>query len=109
MCYSRPEGPACVETCPAKALTFGNIADIKTAMGAYAYKAGDGHMFWASRKPFTAPTTDPYIEDHISPMFDRLIKAPVAKALLLPTLLLGGTYALYRRREQLEAETKETL
>lgn len=111
MCYSRAGGPACVETCPAKALTFGNIATIKglPAYASAAYKAGDGHMFWASSKPFAAPTTDPYIEDHISPMLERLVKSPVSKALVLPALLFGGIYALYRRRITIASELKQAV
>lgn len=101
--------PECVATCPGKALKFDTLTNIKASAGyaSAAYKAGDGRMFWASSKPFTPPTTDPYIEDHITPMFGRFVKAPVAKALVLPTLLFGGLFALYNRRFVLAEEQRE--
>ncbi len=109
MCNGRTGGPACAETCPAKALTYGTMTQVNAKMAGYKYKVGDGHMFWVSNKPFNPPTTDPYIEDHISPMLGRLMNAPVSKALVLPTLMFGGLYALYRRRLELAGEPEEAI
>lgn len=121
MCKDRIGGPACVETCPAKALTYDTKANITAKLtdplnaAKYKVKVGgnfngnNGNMFWASSKPFNPPTTDPFIEDHISPMLGRLINAPVSRVLVLPTLLFGGIYALYRRRLELTSEPKEAI
>lgn len=104
LCYNRPEGPACVETCPAGALTYKTRDEIKALAAAYPYTAGDGHIIWASKKPFTAPASDPFIEDHISPMFGKIAGGSVSKLLTVPTLVAGGLYALYRRRLEVETE-----
>lgn len=121
LCYNQPNGPACVNTCPGKALTYDTVANIQAKLagtGSAGYSApgdgwmGEGHMFWARKSPgggamttFDPPTTDPYIEDHISPMFEKVLKSPVGPALAVPVLALGGLYALIRRRMTLsEAE-----
>ncbi len=119
LCYDQPGGPACVSTCPAKALTYDTLANIRAKVAADFSGIGDvwigeGHMFWARKSPgggvvatFTPPTTDPYIEDHISPMFDKVLRSPAAAGLAAPVLLLGGLFALYQRKIKL-AESDET-
>lgn len=113
---------ACVATCPGKALTYDTLANIQTKLnstGASGYNntgdawIGEGHMFWAMKSPgggayavLTPPTTDPYIEDHISPMFNKVLKSPVGAALAVPALLFGGLFAFFKRREAL-SEVKE--
>lgn len=112
MCYNRASGPACVETCPAKALKYDTLAAIQAYItanyGAGSVVQGTGHIFWASNNgTFDPPKTDPFIEDHISPMTGKVLKGPFAAMLSVPALLFGGLYALHRRREAL-AESKES-
>lgn len=97
--------PACVATCPMGALRFGEKSVILAYISANYTSVGgkvisaDGSSYWASKKfEVAAPTADPYIEDHISPMFTRLLGSPVGKALVAPTLVAAGLYALYQRR-----------
>lgn len=115
--------PACVATCPGGALSYRTLASITTPITGYLatnYSGtgdvwiGEGHMFWARKSPgggavasFDPPTTDPYIEDHISPMFNKVLKSPVGAALAVPALLLGGLLAFFKRRETL-SEINET-
>jgi len=113
MCYDRVEAgklPNCVETCPAKAYTFdtySNIIDKINADG-FSYISGNDQFLWATRNTaFMSPKADPFVEDHISPMVDRLLSGPFSKAFLVPTAVVGGLYALYRRRMTLAEE--ETL
>ncbi len=113
LCYNQANGPACVNTCPGKALTYDTVANIQTTLSDHYSATGDvwigeGHMFWARKSPgggaigtFDPPTTDPYIEDHISPMFNKVLKSPVGAALAVPALLFGGLFALFKRREAL--------
>lgn len=113
--------PACVETCPAKALSYDTVANIQAkcnlaTVDGYGQTGdvwlGEGHMYWASKNKagvwatFNPPTTDPYIEDHISPMFDKVLKSPVGPALAVPAVFLGGLYAIIKRRMKL-AEAEE--
>lgn len=120
LCYNNPGGPECVKTCPAKALKYDTLANIKAILSATGKDGygnpgdswiGTGHVFWARKSPgggvvatFTPPTTDPFIEDHISPMIEKVLRSPVGPALGIPALLLGGFYALYRRKETLAEE-----
>ncbi len=109
--------PACVNTCPGKALSYDTLTNINAkvrlnAASGYGQPGdvwiGEGHMFWGRKSPgggalgtFNPPTTDPYIEDHISPMFNKVLKSPVGPALAVPALLLGGLFAFFKRRETL--------
>jgi hypothetical protein len=117
LCYDQANGPACVNTCPGKALSYDTVTNIKAKLNATGLNGysntgdvwvGEGHMFWARKSPgsgalgtFNPPTTDPYIEDHISPMFNKVLKSPVGAALAVPALLLGGLFAFFKRRETL--------
>jgi Fe-S-cluster-containing dehydrogenase component len=104
LCYNRPDGPLCVKTCPGGALTYDTRANIQTKLAAYAHTAGDGHVYWASNHYITPPTSDPFIEDHISPMVGSLSRISAGKSIALPTMALGGIYALYRRRMEISSE-----
>lgn len=109
--------PTCVYTCPAKAMkwdTRANIIAELTAMKAAAptdpitgrklfYAIGDGSMFWVSSKYIlTPPKADPFIEDHIAPMVSGLLSSPLAKAAVVPTLVVGGLMAISARRAENE-------
>lgn len=104
--------PACVYTCPAKAMTYDTrdhvVAWLQaeiTAGRVLAYH-GDGSMFWFSRKSvLVAPKADPFIEDHVSPMVSSLLSGPFAKAALVPTLVAGGLLALSARKAKIEGES----
>jgi Fe-S-cluster-containing dehydrogenase component len=104
--------PACVFSCPAKAMFYDtrqNIIDYingnRTTGEKFISYAGDGGMFWASRKYIIlAPKADPFIEDHVTPMVGSLLSGPFAKAALVPTLVAGGLLALSARRARLEEE-----
>jgi Fe-S-cluster-containing dehydrogenase component len=110
MCWERVEDgklPKCVATCPAKAYTFDTYSNIwdKLTADRYAYISGNDQFVWATRNTaFVSPKADPFIEDHISPMVDRLLSGPFSKAFLAPTAVVGGLYALYRRRVNIAEE-----
>lgn len=110
MCFDRVEAgkiPLCVETCPAKAYTFDTYDNIWNKMTAerYSYISGNDQFVWATRNTaFVSPKADPFVEDHISPMMDRLLSGPFSKAFLMPTAVVGGLYALYRRRVTIAEE-----
>lgn len=109
--------PSCVQSCPAKAMTwdtrdnvvkylrdpangYTNI-DGNGSIGWY----GNGSMFWASKKALLAPPkADPFVEDHLSPLVSGLFSSPLAKAAIVPTLLAGGLLALSARRTAIEEE-----
>ena len=106
--------PACVSSCPAKAMKWDTRANIYTYLEdpANGYIMadgtknwiGNGSLFWASKKTLLVPPkADPFIEDHIAPMISGLLTGPVAKAVLLPTLVVGGLMALSARRSNNEA------
>lgn len=113
MCKDRivaSKQPLCVETCPAKALTFGTKAFVTNYITAnnYTNAIGDGHIYWASKNVYyDPPTTDPFIEDHISPMFSRALKSPAGKLMVIPAAVFGGLYALYRRKVELATEAEK--
>lgn len=98
--------PACVFTCPAKAMSWDTQTNIRayinnTANG-FISAYGDGSMYWASRKfLLIAPKADPFVEDHITPLVSNLVSGPFAKAALVPTLLAGGLMAVIARRQRL--------
>lgn len=104
--------PACVATCPNGALKIGYRSEVedytRTHVDVYGQKfrsvAGNGSFYWASIKLFGVPTTDPLIEDHVVPMFTKLLAGPAGKALAVPAIALGGLYALYQRKQTLKAE-----
>jgi formate dehydrogenase iron-sulfur subunit len=108
--------PACVYTCPAKAMMYDTQANIVGMLNAGKALAttnpshiissqGDGGVFWFSRKyMLIAPKADPFMEDHISPMVSSLFSGPFAKAALVPTLVAGGLLALAARRAKIEEE-----
>lgn len=101
----RKHEPACVSSCPAKALKWDTRANILTALADYNLNGypnwiGDGSIFWASKKtPLGPPKADPFIEDHATPMVGDL-----AAKLIVPTLVVGGLAALSARRTRIEEE-----
>jgi hypothetical protein len=67
---------------------------------------GNGSMFWASRKTLLVPPkADPFVEDHVAPMVGSILGSPIAKAALLPTLVIGGLMAIGARKARIEAES----
>ncbi|MDI6821790.1 MAG: hypothetical protein QMD66_02785 [Actinomycetota bacterium] len=96
--YTGQRVTACVQACPNRALLMGDAADVARLAATYPYHQGDGSFYWASRLPFGPPTTDPYIEDHAVPMFQKLLASPAGKLLVVPTLIVSGIYGLYQRR-----------
>lgn len=111
---------ACAAACPRSAMVYDTKASITANYlnGQYVYTAGDGNMYWVSgpaadyktlgatefakKYAFTPPTSDPFVDDHISPLFERVLLSPAARLMAVPTLLVGGLYAVYRRRLELE-------
>lgn len=108
--------PACVQSCPAKAMYWDTTANVAAYVNyCLGLAAGDplrivsaygsGHMAWVSRKyALGAPKADPFIEDHVVPMVSGLLNSPFAKAALVPTLVAGGLLALSARRATIESE-----
>jgi Fe-S-cluster-containing dehydrogenase component len=107
--------PMCVMTCPAKAMIWdtrdnvlkylqANYSNVDGHPGSIGY-VGNGSIFWASKKSLLAPPkADPFVEDHLSPLATSLFSNPVAKAAIVPTLLIGGLLALSARRAENEGE-----
>lgn len=102
--------PACVSSCPAKAMKWDardNI--IKYLEDNYVLAdgtrnwVGGGSMFWASHSLYTLapPKADPFIEDHIAPMATSLLSGG---RMILPTLVVGGLAALSARRSRIETD-----
>jgi len=98
-----PNVPACVQACPNRALLFGLKDEVAAKAATYPYRQGDGSFYWASKSQFGPPTTDPYIEDHAVPMFQKLLASPAGKLLVVPTLVVSGLYGLYQRRLALQS------
>ena len=104
--------PACVFTCPAKAMKWDTQANILAYLRdpANGYVAtvggpwlgsvvGAGSLYWASKKVVLAPPkADPFVEDHLAPAASGLLSSPIAKAAIIPTILVGGLMALSARR-----------
>jgi len=104
--------PACVYTCPAKAMHYDTVSNILALLANPSQKwmsfAGSGNMFWASKKAVIAyPKADPLVEDHLSPMAG-LLSGPFARAAVVPTLVVGGLLALSARRAKIESEELES-
>lgn len=112
----RAHEPACVSTCPAKAMKWDSrdniLAYLNDPANGYTLSdgtknwLGNGSMFWASSKVLLVPPkADPFIEDHVAPVAESLLTGPIAKAALLPTLVIGGLMALSARRSRNEEES----
>jgi ferredoxin len=104
--------PACVASCPAKAMTWDSLANIEAYLGnpANGFNGnwiGNGSMKWASRSssPVIAPKADPFIEDHITPMVSSMVSG--SGKLMIPALLLGGFAVVSMRRSKVQAEVNE--
>ncbi len=104
--------PACVSSCPAKAMRWDSKANILAYLNdsSNGYKLangtqnwiGNGAMYWASKKVLlTPPKADPFIEDHIAPMASSMLSGG---RLVVPTILLGGLAALSARKESVKSE-----
>ena len=104
-------------TCPAKAMKWDTRDNILAYLNAnYRYGPdgvsqgyqGNGSLFWASKKyRFAGPKADPYIEDHLAPTASGLLSSPLAKAAIVPTILVTGLMALSARRAANEELAKE--
>lgn len=109
--------PACVSTCPAKAMTWDTRDNIRAYLSnpANGYMVngtqrwvGSGGVYWASRKienMVTPPKADPFIEDHISPMVSSMVSG--GSKLMIPALLLGGFAVVSMRRTKVNAEAND--
>jgi ferredoxin len=105
--------PACVSTCPAKAMKWDTrdniLAYLNDSANGFIFGAGSvapgtknwvgtGSVYWASRKVLLAPPkADPFIEDHVLPMTSSMLPK-----MLVPTLVVGGLAALSARRSRVE-------
>jgi len=109
--------PACVSTCPAKAMKWDSRANIlgylSDPSNGYILSngtknwIGDGAMFWASKKiMLTPPKADPYIEDHIAPMTSSALSSNL---LVVPTLVLGGMALLAARKDKVAADELDAI
>ncbi len=100
---------ACVYTCPSKAMKWDTKANILAMIGnpanGYISYQGEGSMFWASKKYLLAsPKADPFVEDHLTPLFSSVLTSSVKKAAIVPTLVAGGVLAVVLRRMSLGEE-----
>jgi Fe-S-cluster-containing dehydrogenase component len=104
--------PACVYTCPAKAMTWDTQANIKAYLATPANGfilpdgthnwVGNGSVFWASRKVLLAPPkADPFVEDHLIPSAGSIPTLGV-----VPVLAVGGLLAYSARRSRMEEATE---
>jgi Fe-S-cluster-containing dehydrogenase component len=109
--------PACVSTCPAKAMKWDSRANILaylqdpangyTVNGTQRW-VGSGGMYWTSKKienMVTPPKADPFVEDHITPMVSNMVSG--GSKLMIPALLLGGFAVVSMRRAKVEAEAND--
>jgi len=105
--------PACVASCPAKAMMWDSKTNILAYLNnpANGYKLangtqnwiGNGAMYWASKKVrLTPPKADPFVEDHIAPMTSSMLSSG---KMVVPTLVLGGLAALTMRKVKVAAES----
>ncbi|NTU72211.1 MAG: hypothetical protein HGB10_10405 [Coriobacteriia bacterium] len=104
--------PACVSSCPAKAMKWDSKANIlaylNDPLNGYVFANGEtnwyggGSIYWSSKKfRLVPPKADPFIEDHIAPMTSSLLSSG---RMLVPTLVLGGLAALSKRKAAVAAE-----
>ena len=109
--------PACVSSCPAKAMKWDSKANILAYLqnSANGYTLangtqnwyGNGAVYWASKKVMlTPPKADPFVEDHIAPMASSMLSG---SKMVVPTLLLGGLAALSVRKAKVAAEDGITI
>ncbi len=103
--------PACVSSCPAKAMKWDTreniLAYLEDPANGYIFGPGsvapgtknwmgNGSLFWGSKTTLLTPAkADPFIEDHIAPMTSSLLSSG---KMILPTLFVGGLAALSARR-----------
>lgn len=106
--------PACVYTCPAKAMKYDTRANILTYLQdpANGFKwadgtnnwIGGGSVFWASKKVLLAPPkADPLVEDHLVPAAGSLSISTLG---IVPVLAVGGLLAYSARRANVETATE---
>jgi formate dehydrogenase iron-sulfur subunit len=103
--------PACVYTCPAKAMKFDTRANILAYLQANYSNVdgagsigwvGNGSLFWASHKVLLAPPkADPFVEDHLIPGASSMPLLGV-----VPVLAVGGLLAYSARRSRMEEATE---
>jgi Fe-S-cluster-containing dehydrogenase component len=106
--------PACVSSCPAKAMKWDSKENILeylndpangfTLANGTQNWIGNGAMYWAAKKVMlTPPKADPLIEDHVIPMASGALSGG---RIIVPTLLLGGLAALTNRKAKIAAATE---
>ncbi len=109
--------PACVSSCPAKAMKWDSKANILAYLNdpANGFKLsngtqnwiGNGAIYWASKKVLlTPPKADPFIEDHVAPMASSMLSSG---RMVVPTLVLGGLAALGARKARVAAEEADAV
>lgn len=108
--------PACVNSCPAKAMKWDSKANIlaylndpvngyKLANGTQNW-IGNGSMYWAAKKVLlTPPKADPLVEDHVIPMASSMLSS----GMIIPTVVLGGLAALTNRKSRVQAEEDDAI
>jgi len=98
--------PACVSSCPAKAMKWDSKANIvaylRDPANGYTNWVGTGAVMWASKRVMiAAPKADPFIEDHIAPLTSSMLSSG---RMVVPTLVLGGLAALGVRKAKVASE-----
>lgn len=101
--------PACVQTCPAKAMhwdTKKNVAAYTAYVQAHGgYFVGGNSMWWVtSKSAMPTPKADPFVEDHVAPMVSGLLSNPLVATAIVPTLVVGGLLAVSARRAENEKQ-----